>query len=81
MDFSLSEYLTAQFYAWEQRGRGWNIFDEPVELESSFIPFFGYFPPKRTTQIDDGRRPRFFPALQQALGIFKKPFLEISGGN
>ncbi len=73
MNHALSEYLTAQFYAWEQRGRGWNIYDQPVELESEFIPFFGHFPPNRAAQIDDGRRPRFFPGIQEALGIFKKP--------
>jgi hypothetical protein len=73
MDYALPEYLTAQFYAWEQRGRGWNVYDEPVELESEFIPFFGHLPPERTKQIDDGRRPRFFPGLQEALGLFKKP--------
>ncbi len=73
MDYALPEYLTAQFYAWEQRGRGWNVFAQPVELESEFVPFFGHLPPERTAQIDDGRRPRFFPGLQEALGIFKKP--------
>ena len=72
MSHALSEYLTAQFYAWEQRGRGWNIYDQPVELESEFIPFFGHFLPERVGKIDDGRRPRFFPGIQEALGIFKK---------
>ncbi len=69
----LSEYLTAQFYAWEQRGRGWKVFSEPVQLESEFIPFFGHLPPERSDQIDDGRRPRFFPQLQEALGLFNIP--------
>src|SRR5689334_6468135 len=73
MGYSLSEYLTAQFYAWEQRGRGWKLFDDPVHLESDFIPFFGHFTPERTTLVDTGRRPRFFPKIQEALGLFKKP--------
>jgi hypothetical protein len=73
MDYALPEYLTAQFYAWEQRGRGWNVYNQPVELESEFIPFFGHLPPERTEQMDDGRRPRFFPGFQEALGLFKKP--------
>jgi hypothetical protein len=73
MGYSLTEYLTAQFYAWEQRGRGWKVFDEPVHLESEFIPFFGHFPPERIDQIDDGRRPRFFPGLQETLGLYKTP--------
>ena len=69
MGFSLSEYLTAQFYAWEQRGRGWKVFGEPVHLEPDFIPYFGHIPPEREEQIDTGRRPRFFPALQESLGL------------
>lgn len=73
MGYSLTEYLTAQFYAWEQRGRGWKVFGEPVHLESEFIPFFGHTPPERVEQIDTGRRPRFFPGLQETLGLYKKP--------
>ncbi len=73
MGYSLTEYLTAQFYAWEQRGRGWKVFREPVHLESEFIPFFGHLPPERVEQIDTGRRPRFFPALQETLGLYKNP--------
>jgi hypothetical protein len=73
MGYSLIEYLTAQFYAWEQRGRGWKVFGEPVHLESEFIPFFGHIPPEREEQIDSGRRPRFFPALQESLGLYKNP--------
>jgi hypothetical protein len=73
MSYALSEYLTAQFYAWEVRGRGWELFDQPVELESDFIPFFGHFSPMTPAKIDDGKRPRFFPKLQETLGLFKKP--------
>jgi type IV secretion system coupling TraD/TrwB family protein len=79
MGYSLSEYLTAQFYAWEQRGRGWKVFGEPVQLESEFIPFLGHFPPERIEQIDNGRRPRFFPRLQESLGLFKKPSIDVLG--
>lgn len=79
MGYSLTEYLTAQFYAWEQRGRGWKVFGEPVHLESEFIPFFGHFPPERVEQIDTGRRPRFFPALQETLGLFKNPISNALG--
>ncbi|MEZ4927917.1 MAG: type IV secretion system DNA-binding domain-containing protein [Saprospiraceae bacterium] len=73
MSLLLEEYLTAQFYTWEQRGRGWNVFDQPVELEAEFIPFFGHFKPENETRVDYGKRPRFFPGLQEALGIYKKP--------
>ncbi|MBK8483847.1 MAG: hypothetical protein IPL31_05755 [Saprospiraceae bacterium] len=79
MSYGLSEYLTTQFYAWEQRGRGWKVFNEPVHLESEFIPFFGHFPPQTTGQIDDGRRPVFFPQIQEALGLFKKPASTLYG--
>lgn len=79
MNYSLPQYLTAQFYAWEQRGRGWKVFSEPVHLESEFIPFFGHFPPQTTKQIDDGRRPVFFPQIQEALGLFKKPTSTLYG--
>lgn len=79
MNYSLPEFLTTQFYAWEQRGRGWKVFAEPVHLESEFIPFFGHFPPQPTGQLDDGRRPIFFPQIQEALGLFKKPASTLYG--
>ena len=45
--------LAEQFYAWERRGRGWQVFDEPVALEPPFRVFDGHFlPPQK--QIDDG---------------------------
>ena len=28
-----AERLTAQFYKWERRGRGWQVWEYPVELE------------------------------------------------
>lgn len=73
MGYSLPEYLTAQFYAWELRGRGWTVFKQPVHLEPDFIPFFGHLPPFDRKPLDLGRRPRFFPKLQEALGLFEKP--------
>ena len=39
MNYALSEYLTAQFYFWEQRGRGWEIFDQPVVVDSTFANY------------------------------------------
>jgi hypothetical protein len=32
------EQLTANFYEWEGRGRGWQLWNAPVELEPPFIP-------------------------------------------
>jgi hypothetical protein len=51
---ALPERLTKQFYTWELRGRGWQEFPYPVELEPPFRPFLGYFLPAAE---DDGRRP------------------------
>src|ERR1019366_2441253 len=54
MAISLSEQLTAQFYEWEQCGRGWYVFDSPVELEPIFEPFWGH--QVETQYVDDGKR-------------------------
>lgn len=46
------ELITAQFYAWEKRGRGWQVWNHPVELEPPFEPFPGYYIPT----ADDARQ-------------------------
>ena len=38
----LAEQLTLQFYSWELKGRGWQVFDEAVDLEPPFEPFFSH---------------------------------------
>src|SRR5207245_745704 len=58
---TLEEQLTQQFYVWEKRGRGWKLWDCPVELEPPFRPFFHYLP--ATPVLDDARKPTFFSAL------------------
>ena len=59
---TLEDQLTRQFYTWEKRGRGWKIWDDPVELEPPFCPFlFHSIPPAPV--IDDARKPTFFSAL------------------
>lgn len=55
MPISRAEKLTTLFYQWEQRGRGWNVYDIPVDLEPTFAPFFYYLP--QSEYIDDGIRP------------------------
>lgn len=55
MPISRAEKLTTLFYQWEQRGRGWNFYDIPVDLEPTFAPFFYYLP--QSDYIDDGIRP------------------------
>jgi hypothetical protein len=55
MPRSRAELLTAHFYDWEKRGRGWYVFDNPVELEPEFAPFFPYVLP--TSFADESLRP------------------------
>ncbi len=59
MSQPLAETFTEQFYNWEQRGRGWQVYRKPVSLEPPFRPFvflplFGSVPTH-----DDGRKPSF----------------------
>ena len=59
---TLSEKLTANFYRWEQRGRGWQVWDTSIELEPPFAPFTvdpRIFPPA----VDDGQYPSFTVSL------------------
>lgn len=56
------ERLTRQFYAWEMRGRGWQVWPYPVCLEPPFRPFFHYLQPS-PAPIDDGRRPTILSSL------------------
>lgn len=56
---TIGELLTAQFYAWEKRGRGWQVWNTPIELEPPFQPFLGYVVPA----VDDGRKPTFLSSL------------------
>ena len=61
-----NEALTDQFYAWEKRGRGWQVSGYPVVLEPPFRPFIGhYLTPGRPFQ--DARRPSFFGGIVEAL--------------
>jgi hypothetical protein len=62
----LDEQLTEQFHRWELRGRGWQVFPEPVEPEPPFVPFHGHFLPA-TRPVDDGARPTFLSSLVQRL--------------
>lgn len=52
------ESLSRQFYEWERRGRGWQVYDFPVELEPPFRPFY-FFEPDQGPLVDDGRVPTF----------------------
>jgi hypothetical protein len=56
------EQFADQFRRWELRGRGWQVFDEPVHPEPPFIPFHGHYLAE-TLVVDDGRRPTFLSSL------------------
>ena len=59
---TVHERLSERFYQWEQRGRGWQVYGEPVYPEPPFAPFDGHYLPA-TPVIDDGRRPTFLSSL------------------
>ena len=48
------EQLSEQFAEFEHRGRGWQVFPEPVNPEPPFVPFTGY---TLAPVADDGRVP------------------------
>jgi len=55
-----------QFRRWELRGRGWQVFDEPVHPEPPFVPFTHHHL-LETPAIDNGRRPTFLSSLYRKL--------------
>ncbi len=66
------EQLSEQFHRWELRGRGWQVFAEPVYPEPPFVPFQrSYFP--ETPAVDDGRRPGLFSSLMRKLATPPPP--------
>lgn len=66
---SLSERLTADFYHWERRGRGWDVWNYPVSLEPPFVPFG--FHSLRTSVLapvpDNGRKETFLSSISSEL--------------
>src|SRR5437879_1433642 len=63
------EHLTDEFYCWEVRGRGWQVWDVPVLPEPPFRPFLGHtlsvIPTPR--ELDDARKPTFIGSLVERL--------------
>ncbi|MFA7201474.1 MAG: type IV secretion system DNA-binding domain-containing protein [Candidatus Paceibacterota bacterium] len=66
MQYELIEELTKQFYEWEQRGRGWDLWSFPVDPEPPFIPFY-YHSAEKVVQIDDGRKPTLLSSFADTL--------------
>jgi len=61
-----SEELTAHFYAWEKRCRGWDKYPFAVDLEPAFKPFFFHGASNSTSIVDDGLRPTLINRLLSA---------------
>jgi Helicase HerA, central domain/TraM recognition site of TraD and TraG len=70
---SPAEILTALFYAWERRGRGWAVYNGPVVLEPPFRPFMPWIPGPASTPPDDARKVTFFSSLADRLMGRGKP--------
>ena len=62
MNFDQIEKLTTDFYEWERRGRGWDVWPFPVELEPPFVPFYYHYV-QRNASLDDGRKPTFLSKI------------------
>ncbi|MGV7222187.1 MAG: type IV secretory system conjugative DNA transfer family protein [Nitrospinales bacterium] len=68
-----TEQLTEQFYEWESRGRGWTLWDYPVEIEPIFRPFVDHYIPSHQI-FDDGRKPTLLNSLiEKVRGFFPGP--------
>jgi hypothetical protein len=63
---NLAEKLTNNFYLWERRGRGWQVWDVSVELEPPFVPFF-YQSYREPIPLDDGQQPTFLSAIADTI--------------
>jgi len=59
---SAHEHFSEQFQKWEKRGRGWQVFAEPVYPEPPFVPFT-WRSMAETPAVDNGRRPSFLGSL------------------
>jgi hypothetical protein len=66
------EYYSAQFQKWEVRGRGWQVFDEPVKPEPPFVPF-RHTPMSETPVADNGSRPSLLGSLFRKALVPKAP--------
>ncbi len=71
------EHFSEQFHRWEGRGRGWQVFGEPVSPEPPFVPFRRSHVPETPVE-DDGRRPGPFSSLMRILATRPPPSPVIS---
>jgi len=59
--FAQAIRLTTSFYAWERRGRGWDVAPHPVQLEPPFRPF-AFDSAQIVPVTDDARKPTLLGA-------------------
>ena len=59
----MPEEYSKLFYEWEERGRGWALYDVPIDIEPPCEPFV--IPSFQDTHIDDGRVPSLFTKVKQ----------------
>ena len=72
-----AQQLTSQFYKWEQKGRGWTFFQEAVDLEPHFHPFFFHFvPPPPTGYLDDGKQKNVLSRIGDLFRFNSEPYRE-----
>lgn len=66
---SRSAALTEAFYIWERRGRGWDVYPEPVDLEPPFRPFvFHGVPREQAGRVrDDARKHTVLSSIAEAV--------------
>jgi len=71
------EHFSQQFQKWEVRGRGWQVFPEPVSPEPPFVPF-QYRKMTETLAPDDGRKPTLMSSLMRKVAntVAPKPVPE-----
>src|SRR5215212_2457074 len=63
----IDERISAQFAAWEKRGRGWQVWLEPILPEPPFQEFTGYRLASAEPVADDGRRPGVLASIFDSL--------------
>lgn len=66
MYISPAERLTLEFYNWETRGRGWFLYNQPVDLEPPFSPFLFH---RVGRYEDDGKIPSFLERITSFFSI------------
>lgn len=70
-DVSIEQLLADAFSKWETNGRGWHIYDFPVELEPPFASFGHLLNAPEPPVYDDGRHSTFWSRL--ADGVTGRP--------